>query len=110
MRTTVSPNSTVILRPATADDTTALRHLAQLDSAEMPSGSVLMAVVDGRPLAALSVDTGAVIADPFSRTIDLVAVLQERASRIRRASNCSGAGRPERLPAGSRRWLAMLLR
>lgn len=110
MPKTASPNSIVTLRPATVDDASTLARLAELDSAEVPSGTLLLAIVDGTPLAALSVETGAVIADPFSPTIDLVAVLQERATRIRHVSNCNGAGRRERLPAGSPRWLAMLLR
>lgn len=110
MRTNLSPSSTVTLRPATLEDAPALQRLAQLDSADVPTGSLLLALVDGAPLAAISIDTGAVIADPFSPTIDLVAVLHERAARIRRANAHGGAGRRERLPAGSPRWLAMLLR
>ncbi len=110
MPTALTPSSIVTLRPATPDDDLSVRRLAQLDSSDVPAGALLLALVDGTPLAALSLDTGAVIADPFSRTLDLVAVLHERAARIKAAEQTCGAGRRERLPVGSARWLAMLFR
>ena len=82
----------VTLRPAYADDATALHRLAVLDSAPgAPSGRLLVAEVDGELWAALAPETGAVIADPFRPTADLVELLRaqarlsERAARPRRA-------------------------
>jgi hypothetical protein len=64
------------LRPADGSDRTALRRLAQLDSAPLPPGPHLVAVREGRIDAALSLSTGELIADPFRRTAELGAVLR----------------------------------
>src|SRR3954452_24409735 len=71
----------VTLRAARPDDADALRRLAALDSRRLPSGRLLLAEEDGVLRAALSLQTGAVIADPFSRTEHLVALLRRLASR-----------------------------
>jgi hypothetical protein len=54
--------------------------LAQLDSSRPPSGRVLLAVVGTEPVAALGVETGVVVADPFRPTADVVAVLRRAAA------------------------------
>jgi len=69
-------NSTITIRPIGDADQPALARLAQLDSARQLHGTVLGAEVEGRLLAAISIDTGQVIADPFSRTSELRAMLQ----------------------------------
>ena len=76
--------------------------------------------VEGRLLAAISIETGEVIADPFSRTSELRALLKLRAAQLeqparpapRRGSRLFGrrappgrrrlAGRPDRHPAADR--------
>ena len=73
----ISP--TISIRAATTGDGTALARLAALDSAPVPFGPVLLAEVDGRPLAALSVDDQRVIGDPFTRTAELVELLRVHA-------------------------------
>jgi DNA-binding MarR family transcriptional regulator/GNAT superfamily N-acetyltransferase len=55
------------LRLARPDDASIVMRLAQLDSSRPPSGPVLLAVVGSEPVAALGVDTGSVVADPFRR-------------------------------------------
>ena len=65
-------------------DRAALAHLAGLDSRQTLQGSVLGAEVEGRLLAAISIETGDVIADPFSRTSELRALLKLRASQVER--------------------------
>jgi hypothetical protein len=79
--------STAILaiRPATAADAGALIRIAALDSRPVPQGDVLLAIVDGEPVAAVEVETGAVIADPFVPTADLVDLLHLRAARLQPA-------------------------
>jgi len=81
-------SSTIAIRPARPDESPALRDLAALDSARPLAGDVLVAVVDDAPVAAISLDDGRVVADPFRRTADSVALLQLRASghgdRLRR--------------------------
>ena len=68
------------LRVARPDDAPAVRRLAQLDSSRPPSGRVLLAVVGSEPVAALAVDSGSVVADPFRPTADVVAVLRQAAA------------------------------
>jgi hypothetical protein len=68
------------LRLARPDDAPVVRRLAQLDSSRPPSGPVLLAVVGSEPVAALGVETGAVVADPFRQTADVVAVLRRAAA------------------------------
>ena len=68
------------LRIARPDDAPAVRRLAQLDSSRPPSGRVLLAVVGSEPVAALAVDSGSVVADPFRPTADVVAVLRQAAA------------------------------
>jgi hypothetical protein len=74
-------SESVTIRRAYPDDEPALRRLAALDSAEPLSGEVLLAEVDAEPVAALAMESGAVIADPFRRTASIVDLLRFRADR-----------------------------
>jgi hypothetical protein len=69
----------ITIRYATERDRTAMARLAALDEERTPQGDALLAVVDGEPLAALPLDGGEAVADPFQPTADLVALLQVRA-------------------------------
>jgi hypothetical protein len=69
------------LRNATVSDDAALTRLAALDSSRVPSGELLVAELDGTLVAALSVDTGAAIADPFEHTAAIVDSLRVRARK-----------------------------
>jgi hypothetical protein len=75
--------SSVVIRVATAVDVDDLRRLAALDSARALLGTVLVAESDGRIHAALSVDEGRAIADPFEPSAPLVELLETRASLLR---------------------------
>jgi hypothetical protein len=75
--------SATLIRFATRHDSDSLRDLAELDSRKPLDGRVLVADLDGTPVAALSLDDGRVIADPFQRTDHLVANLRMRAGAIR---------------------------
>ena len=79
----MTSSSILAIRPATGDDAAALARLAALDSAAIPHGDLLVGSVDGRPLAALSLCTGQVVADPFAYTDELVGLLRQRARRLR---------------------------
>ncbi|HSO97369.1 MAG TPA: hypothetical protein VLP43_00320 [Solirubrobacteraceae bacterium] len=73
----------ITIRAAYGDDSVALRRLAILDSAvQAPAGPLLVAEVEGELHAALSLQTGAVIADPFRPTASLVALLREHAAAL----------------------------
>jgi hypothetical protein len=72
----------VTIRRAGADDRVALSLLAMLDSAPRLRGPVLIAESEGLVLAAISLEDGRVVADPFFPTADLVALLRARAERV----------------------------
>jgi hypothetical protein len=80
----------VTIREAERADVPALRRLAQRDSASMIERPAIVALREGEPRAALSMRNGAVIADPFHRTAELVELLEAHARAldhsIRRAS------------------------
>lgn len=82
----------VTVRVASGDDDAALARLAQLDCAEPPRAPVLLAEVAGEPAVALSLADGAVVADPFTPTTELIALLRLRARQLRRADAASAAG------------------
>jgi hypothetical protein len=77
------PSATLTIRRATSADGPALRRLAQLDSAPPPKPApTLVAEVDGELYAALPIDGGRAIADPFRHTAELVAMLAAGAREL----------------------------
>jgi hypothetical protein len=74
-------------------DIDAIRILAALDEKDLPKGGVLVAELHGELVAALPLDGGPALADPFRPTASIVELLRLRASQLR------GPGRP---------WLGML--
>ena len=82
----MTSTASLTIRHAIAADEADLTRLAALDSSRVPSGELLVAELDGHLVAALSVDTGAAIADPFEHTAAIVDSLrsQARASRAPR--------------------------
>jgi hypothetical protein len=74
---------TVTIRIARSADAEALDRLAQLDSAPPPAPvPMLVAEVGGELRAALPLHGGPAIADPFRRTVELVAILEQRARQL----------------------------
>jgi hypothetical protein len=73
----------IAIRPARDSDAARLRWLAQRDSAALPAGRLLVAEAGGAVHAAVAIDTGETIADPFRRTAELVALLRMRAEQAR---------------------------
>jgi hypothetical protein len=79
----VGARGVITIRLATPPDAPALIRLAQRDSALLPgSPPILLAEADGELRAALALDGGAAIADPFHPTADLVAILRARARQL----------------------------
>jgi hypothetical protein len=72
----------VLMRRATADDAARVRALARLDDKRVPAGPYLVAEIAGEIVAARSLPTGTVVADPFRLTSDIVAMLHMRASQV----------------------------
>jgi hypothetical protein len=86
------------IRYATTADQFAVRRLAVLDSASPPTGDVLLAEVGDELWAALSIDTGAAIADPFRPSGDMVDLLRLRADGLAGEARGRGRARTHLLP------------
>jgi hypothetical protein len=74
------PRDTIEIRPARPDDGRALTRLGQLDSARVPQAPLLLAFEGGKLRVAISLATGAVIADPFAPTARLVELMRTQAA------------------------------
>ena len=72
----MSRDETITIRTSQADDAGELLRLAALDSAEPIHGDALLAEVNGRLRAALPLDGGRAIADPFARSAEVVTLLR----------------------------------
>ena len=79
---TVTPPLTV--RPARPGDARSLDELAQLDSARPREGDVLLVESGSRPVAAIDVISGRLVADPFRPTAHDAELLRARATQLRR--------------------------
>jgi hypothetical protein len=78
----MSTTDTVTIRRAGSNDGVALKLLAMLDSERPLAGPALVAESGGLVLAAIALEDGRVVADPFFPTSDLVALLRARAERL----------------------------
>ena len=85
----------VTIRLAGPGDRDALARLAALDCAHLPEGDLLVGLVDDEPWAALALDGGAAVADPFRPSAGILALLHERARLL---------GYPPSRSAWMRRW------
>ena len=89
---------TLTLRHANVADSSDLARLASLDSAAPFTGDALVAFVDGEPWAAIELDTGTVVADPFRPSGELVDLLRLRASTLAGERRRSRRRLPRLLP------------
>ena len=71
------------LRAASEADAPALARLARLDSSRPPAGTLIVAEDHGEIVAAMAVDDGSTIADPFRATSAIVALLRLRAEQLK---------------------------
>jgi hypothetical protein len=85
----MTSTASLTIRRANVGDAAALERLAALDSSRVPTGELLVAEIDGALVAAISIDTSAVIADPFVHTAAIVDSLRAQAR---------GRDRPALLP------------
>ena len=97
----VDSSAPVTIRYARADDALGLLDLAALDSSYPPHGVVLVAEVDGRLWAALSLDDGHAIADPFRPSGELAFLLAERARQIARTMPSDRRGHRRLIPSAA---------
>jgi hypothetical protein len=73
-------DKTLTIRRADTSDTADLYRLAALDSSYPPTGEALLAEVGGELWAAVEIDSGAAIADPFRPSGELVDLLRLQVS------------------------------
>ena len=73
----------ITIRPAQAGDRSGLLKLAQRDTAPLPDGDLLVAAEQGEIRAAISIDDGTTVADPFHRTGELVRMLKLQLAQLR---------------------------
>jgi hypothetical protein len=85
-RDAIGLEAAVTIRYAFPDDAQALARLAALDSRQLPSHPVLVAEVDGQLRAAMSIQGGEFVADPFHRTVALLDLLAIRARQLAAAA------------------------
>jgi hypothetical protein len=78
----VAAEPAVVIRAAHDADLPSLHDLAELDSAVPLTGRVLVALVAGIPWAAVGLDDGRIIADPFRPTGPAVDLLRLRAAQL----------------------------
>jgi hypothetical protein len=81
------------IRLLEAGDAPALHELAERDSAAPLSGRVLGASMNGRLVAAISLATDEVVADPFMRTAEIRTLLERRSAQLRGGSGGHKLGR-----------------
>jgi hypothetical protein len=79
----MTSTSTIVLQQASAEHDAALREISQLDSARTVTRPALMAVVDGRLIAAASLHDDRIVADPFAETEEAVELLRLRTAALR---------------------------
>ena len=75
--------SGVTIRRLGAADTPAVLQLAELDSKDVPEGDLLGAEIEGKLVAVAAIAGGETVADPFSRTGELRALLELRVAQLR---------------------------
>jgi hypothetical protein len=78
----MATSDSISIRPFADADAQPVRALAQRDSSIVPAGMLLVAELDGEVRAALSLDTGEVVADPFAPSAALVDLLRTRARQL----------------------------
>ena len=110
----------IMIRRIHDADEPALRDLAQRDSGRLPAPPALGAELDGRLIAAISLATGELVADPFAQSAEASELLRlrlgqlsplPRKRRFRRraraalpASPPGAGGRLVRLPTSDGGW------
>ena len=88
----------ITIRLSQPGDEAALRRLAGRDSAALPDGPKLVALVGDELRAAVSIAGGEAIADPFHPTAALVRMLTARAAQLGASAGADGGGFGRLLP------------
>jgi hypothetical protein len=72
----------VTIRWATPEDARSVEIVADLDDAPVPQGPLLLAFAGDELWVALSLSTGAAVADPFRPSAEVAALVRERARQL----------------------------
>jgi hypothetical protein len=81
------------LRLCKSDDDFALDQLGELSEQPVPAGRLVVALVDGRLVAAVPLTGGPALRDPFVRTAHLLPLLEVRAKQLRQPLQQPRVGR-----------------
>jgi hypothetical protein len=96
-------HDSITIRHVEPEDGAAISRLAGRDSAELPEGALLVALVGDELRAAVPVGGGEAIADPFHPTAELVRLLTARAEQLRPGATPGPRGGLRRLLGTQRR-------
>ena len=80
----------VTIRMLSAEERPALELLAERDSSQAPAGTVIGGFAGGELIAAASLNGGATVADPFSRTAEVRSLLRRRVAQLRGTGSRGG--------------------
>ena len=94
--THINRQATMTIRTLGPADREAIEAIAARDSRPVPFGTLLGAEVEGKLLAAISVESGAMVSDPFARTAELRQLLELRVSQISARDADASRGRTGR--------------
>jgi hypothetical protein len=94
----MTESQTISLRAATDRDATVLAKLSALDSKPVLRAPAVVALVDGRPVAAASLSDASVVADPFVPTAEVVELLQARVAASATTASARKAKSRPRFP------------
>ena len=81
---TLEPQS-ITIRPFRDEDVPAVQLLAELEERSVPPGPLLLAEVEGTIEAAIALEGGETVANPFSESAGAVSLLHVRAAQLRAA-------------------------
>jgi hypothetical protein len=81
---TLKPEA-ITIRPLAEQDVDSVERLAELEERPVPPGPLLLAEIDGTVEAAIGIEGGETVANPFAPTDGAVSLLHVRAAQLRAA-------------------------
>src|ERR687887_412661 len=97
--------SRFVIRTPLASERRSIEQLALLDDRRLPGRDLLVAEVDGELWAAVVIDTGEGVADPFRPSGDVMDALRAAAMRLRIPNGAGGENERARVSHPGRRYL-----
>ena len=97
--------SRIVIRSPNQGERRSIEQLALLDDRRLPDGDLLVAEVDGELWAAVVIDTGEGVADPFRPSGEVMDALRAAAMRLRIPNGAGGENERARVSHRGRRYL-----